>query len=67
MADKKKELLTYAAERLGRPALAARLKVSPDTLSAWLDGSADMTNSKALALADLIDELTLPLNRPGGQ
>jgi hypothetical protein len=38
-----------------------------DTLNAWLDGSADMTNSKALALADLIDELTLPLNRPRGQ
>lgn len=61
MSNKRKELLEYAAQQLGRPALAARLKVNLETLNAWLDGSADMTNSKALALADVIHELTLPL------
>jgi hypothetical protein len=60
MPDKKRELLTYAAQQLGRAALAARLKVRLDTLDAWLKGTADMTNSKALALADLVSELTLP-------
>lgn len=60
MSDKKRNLLNYAASQLGRPALAARLKVSIDILEAWLDGRADMTNSKALALADLVHELTIP-------
>jgi DNA-binding transcriptional regulator YiaG len=58
MADKKKELLKYAAQQLGRSELAARLKVSQSTLDAWLEGSADMTHNKALALADLIHELS---------
>ena len=60
MSDKKQELLKYAEHQLGRLELAARLKVSLPTLEAWLAGSADMTNSKALALADLVRELTLP-------
>ena len=59
MPNKKSDLLKYAAAQLGRPALAARLKVNPDILDAWIDGSADMTNSKALALADLVRELTV--------
>ena len=60
MPNKKRDLLKYAADQLGRPALAARLKVTPAVLDAWMDGSADMTNSKALALADLVHELTMP-------
>ncbi len=60
MPDKKKNLLNYAASQLGRPALATRLKVSLDVLEAWMDGRADMANSKALALADLVNELTIP-------
>ena len=64
MPDKKKELLKYAAAQLGHPALAARLKVSLDVLDAWMDGSADMTNTKALALADLVHELTVPRKPP---
>jgi len=60
MPNKKKELLSYAADQLGRPALAARLKVSIEILNKWLDGDADITNSKSLALADLVYELTLP-------
>lgn len=58
MPHKKKELLKYAADQLGRSELAARLKVSQDTIDAWLEGSADMTNNKALALADLVHELS---------
>lgn len=53
-----KSLLEYAVRTLGRPELAARLKVSESTLDAWLSQGADMTNSKALALADLIYELS---------
>ncbi|HKV53098.1 MAG TPA: hypothetical protein VJN94_00520 [Candidatus Binataceae bacterium] len=53
----KKRLLQYASERLGKAKLAARLKVTEATLEAWLNGSADMTHGKALALADLIAEL----------
>lgn len=64
MSDKKRDLLKYAATKLGRPALAARLKVSLDVLDAWMDGTADMTNSKALALADLVHELTVPGKSP---
>lgn len=55
--DSKKRLLEYAAGRLGRKELAARLKVPEKTVEEWLDGSPDMTHSKALALADLINEL----------
>ena len=53
----RKRLLDYALERLGKARLAARLKVTESTLEAWLNGSADMTHGKALALADLIAEL----------
>jgi len=53
----KKRLLEFAAQRLGRAELAARLKVTEGTLANWMDGSADMTNSKALALADLVQQL----------
>ena len=59
MADNsKKRLLEYAASRLGRKQLAARLKVSEKMVEQWLEGSADMTHNKALALADLVNELT---------
>ncbi|HEX4927505.1 MAG TPA: helix-turn-helix transcriptional regulator [Burkholderiales bacterium] len=52
-------LLEYAAQRLGgRAELAARLKVTESTLAAWMNGSADMTYGKALALADLIAMLS---------
>ena len=64
MPNKKRDLLKYAAAQLGRPALAGCLKVSLDVLDAWMDGTADMTNSKALALADLVHELTLPGKSP---
>jgi plasmid maintenance system antidote protein VapI len=44
--------------RLGQKELAARLKVPEKKVEDWLAGSADMTHSKALALADLVNELT---------
>ena len=53
----KKRLLEYAAKRLGRAALAARLKVPEKMVADWIDEGAEMTNSKALALADLVQEL----------
>ena len=59
MADNsKKRLLEYAAGRLGLKELAARLKVPEKTVEEWLHGSPDMTHSKELALADLINDLT---------
>jgi len=56
--DSKKRLLEYALGRLGRKQLAARLKVPEEVVARWLEGSADMTHNKALALADLVNELT---------
>jgi DNA-binding transcriptional regulator YdaS (Cro superfamily) len=53
----KQRLLEYAAQRLGRDGLAARLKVSEATLDAWIDGRAEMPAPKQLALADLIGDL----------
>jgi hypothetical protein len=56
--ESKKRLLEFALGRLGRKELAARLKVTENVVDGWLAGSADMTHSKALALADLVNELT---------
>ena len=56
--ESKKRLLQYALGRLGRKELAARLKVPEKMVEDWLAGSADMTHSKTLALADLVNELT---------
>ena len=53
----RQRLLAYAAEELGRPELAMRLKVSVDTLDLWLAGHIPLPNRKLLALADLIDEI----------
>jgi DNA-binding transcriptional regulator YdaS (Cro superfamily) len=53
----KQRLLEYAAQRLGRDVLAARLKVGETTLEAWIDGRAEMPAAKQLALADLIGHL----------
>jgi plasmid maintenance system antidote protein VapI len=59
MADEsKKRLLQYALGRVGRKELAARLKVPEKMVEEWLQGSADMTHNKALALADLVHQLT---------
>jgi plasmid maintenance system antidote protein VapI len=56
--DSKTRLLQYALGRLGQKELAARLKVPEKMVEDWLAGSTDMTHSKALALADLVNELT---------
>ena len=50
-------LLAYAAERLGKGEVAARLNVSVDTVDAWMTGVIAIPNRKLLALADLIDEI----------
>jgi DNA-binding transcriptional regulator YiaG len=42
----------YAAQRLGRDGLAARLKVSEALLEAWINGQ-EMPARKALALAEI--------------
>jgi DNA-binding transcriptional regulator YiaG len=52
----KQRLLEYAAQRLGRDVLAARLKVSEAVLETWINGQ-EMPPRKALALADLIEHL----------
>lgn len=59
MADKTRQrLLHYAADRFGRPELAAHLKVEPRLLESWLAGKAPMPPRKQLELADLIDSLS---------
>jgi DNA-binding transcriptional regulator YiaG len=53
----KQRLLEYAAQRLGRDVLAARLKVDEPTVQKWIEGQGEMPNRTLLALADLIDEI----------
>jgi hypothetical protein len=52
----RQRLLAYAAERLGKAELAARLKVAVETLDGWIAGRLPVPNRKLLLLADLIDE-----------
>ena len=59
----KKRLLEYAAGKIGRAELAARLKVPERLVAEWLEGSADMTSRKALALADLVQQLNREKNK----
>jgi hypothetical protein len=47
-------------ERLGRREVAKRLRVKDDVLDAWLVAPEDMPNGKRLALADLVQEITIP-------
>ncbi|HET7366134.1 MAG TPA: hypothetical protein VFJ70_21370 [Burkholderiales bacterium] len=56
--ESKKRLLQYAMGRLGRKQLAERLRVPEKLVEEWLEGSADMTHNRALALADLVHQLT---------
>ena len=63
MADPAKQtlsqrLLQYAAERLGRPEVATRLKVRESVIQDWIDGVSEMPNMKRLALADLVHGLS---------
>jgi len=53
----KRRLLEFAVERLGRREVAARLRVNEATLDGWLQHPADITNTKSLALADLVSDL----------
>jgi DNA-binding transcriptional regulator YdaS (Cro superfamily) len=50
-------LLEYAVERLGREALAARLKVQEALLAAWIEGRASMPDRKLGPLAEVIGGL----------
>lgn len=52
-----RQLLQYAADKVGKPEAAKRLKVAEETLSDWLRGTKEMPNSKLGALADLIDSV----------
>lgn len=56
----KQKLLEYATQRIGRDAVAKRLRANEQTLQAWLDGQGVMPNSALLKLADLIDEIDKP-------
>ena len=53
----RQKLLEYATQRIGRDAVAKRLRASEQTLQTWLDGQGVMPNSALLKLADLIDEI----------
>ena len=53
----RQRLLKYAAEKLGKPEVAKRLKVEEETLNAWLWGETEMPNAKLGELADLIDSI----------
>lgn len=53
-------LLQYVQQQLGRREVAKRLRVTEETVDAWLHDPAEMPNGKRIALADLVQELTDP-------
>ncbi len=50
----KQRLLAYAAERVGRAELAAKLKVQDTKLAEWLEGKSEVPDAKLGLLADVI-------------
>jgi hypothetical protein len=57
---RKQDLLRRAAKLVGPDNLAQALKVPQHLLEAWMEGHATMPARKLMALADYMDEITLP-------
>jgi DNA-binding transcriptional regulator YiaG len=53
-------LLELAVARLGRSAIAARLRVPAAILDDWTSGRAPLPDGMLIALIDLIDETGAP-------
>ena len=56
----KQDLLRRAAKLVGADKLAQALKVPQHLLEAWMDGHATVPARKLVALADYMEEITLP-------
>ena len=59
-ATSKQDLLRRAAKLVGPDNLAQALKVPQHLLEAWMDGQATVPARKLVALADYLEEITLP-------
>ena len=59
----KQDLLRRAAKLVGAGNLAEALKVPQHLLEAWMEGSATVPARKLVALADYMEEITLPPKR----
>ena len=59
-ASSKQDLLRRAAKLVGPDNLAQALKVPQHLLEAWIDGHATVPARKLVALADYMEEITLP-------
>ena len=57
---RKQDLLRRAAKLVGADNLAQALKVPPHLLEAWINGNATVPARKLVALADYMEEITLP-------
>lgn len=53
----RQRLLAMAAARIGKEALAEKLKTPVHLLEAWMNGFATMPDRKLVELARIIDEL----------
>jgi len=56
----KQDLVRRAAKLVGADKLAQALKVPQHLLEAWMDGHATVPARKLVALADYMEEITLP-------
>jgi hypothetical protein len=57
---RKQDLLRRAAKLVGADNLAQALKVPQHLLEAWMEGHATVPARKLVALADYMEEITLP-------
>lgn len=57
---RKQDLLRRAAKLVGADDLAQALKVPRHLLEAWMNGNATVPARKLVALADYMEEITLP-------
>ena len=57
---RKQDLLKRAAKLVGADNLAQALKVPQHLLEAWMDGHATVPARKLVALAEYMEEITLP-------
>jgi hypothetical protein len=53
-------ILEYVLKTIGRAQLAKQLRVGEELVQEWLEGKADMSPRHQLALADLVQTLTMP-------
>jgi DNA-binding transcriptional regulator YdaS (Cro superfamily) len=53
----KRQLVRRCADLMGRQQLAARLRISPELLDAWISGDVTMPDGQLLPLATTLNQL----------